>query len=236
MKIKLKVLRGGSVGKEVRLPTPKCLIGRSEECHMRPKSEAVSRRHCMIYVKGGHVFARDLKSRNGTYVNGDRLAEDRELQPGDELAVGPLAFEVVIDRTLGGEKKPKVNSIAEAAARTTTTSKDSVALNDSSISEWLEEADAQERQRRLSDPETRQLKLDETDQVKLQLAIEQRAKEVLEGKPDATPAPQAEDAEDETKEMPKKKGPAKLPQRQEAPAKDSREAAAIMLKKFFNKR
>ena len=55
MKVKLKVLKGSGAGKEIRIPTPKCLIGRSDECHMRPKSEAVSRRHCVLYVKDGKV-------------------------------------------------------------------------------------------------------------------------------------------------------------------------------------
>jgi pSer/pThr/pTyr-binding forkhead associated (FHA) protein len=238
MKVKLKVLKGSGAGKEVRIPTPKCLIGRSDECHMRPKSEAVSRRHCVLYVKDGKVFVRDLKSRNGTIVNDRLIEEDCELKGGDVVQVGPLVFEMIIDHTLGGEKKSKINSIKEAAARTTTNSKEASSLDDGDISDWLEEADQQERQRRLSDPETRQLKLDETDQVKLQQAIEERAKQRESGTEAASERTTSAKADEDTQELDKtkKKGPGKLPVRAEKVAKDSQEAASDMLKKFFNKR
>jgi hypothetical protein len=125
--------------------------------------------------------------------------------------------------------------VAEAAARTTSGPRDASSLDDSSITDWLEEADEAERNRRLTDPETRQLKLDETDQVKLQQALEQKATapkdeaEVGQGK-----APVVEDTEETTKK--KKKVFGKLPQRPESVAKDSQEAAAQMLKKLFNRR
>ena len=86
---------------------------------MRPKSEAISRLHCAIFVKEGNVFLRDFESKNGTFVNGQRVAKDILLKTGDQLQVGPLAFEILIDHALGGDKKSKVTSIREAAARTT---------------------------------------------------------------------------------------------------------------------
>jgi pSer/pThr/pTyr-binding forkhead associated (FHA) protein len=227
MKIRLKVLKGSNAGTELKVPTPKCLVGRSDECHLRPKSEAISRRHCAIFVKEGNVFLRDFASRNGTFVNGQRVEKDLLLRTGDELQVGPLAFQVLIDHAIGGEKKPKVKSIREAAARTTEGIRETVTIEDSDISEWLEEADELDRERRLSDPETRQLKLDETDQVTLQISIEERAKQKA-----AEPAPEQAKKPEET---PKKKGPAKLPQTPQKAAKDSREAAADMLRKFFNR-
>jgi pSer/pThr/pTyr-binding forkhead associated (FHA) protein len=233
MKVKLKVLKGSNAGKEVRIPTPECLIGRGPDCHLRPKSEAISRRHAMIFAQEGKILIRDLGSRNGTYVNGDKIAEERVLQSGDRLQFGPLAFEILIDHTLGGEKKPKVESVKEAAVRATTAPSDSSQVGDLDVSDWLEEADVEARARRMGDPETRQLKLDETDQVTLQKAIEERAKRKVE---------EQKDAQDDTKELtPPEKGkgkktPGKLPQRPEAAPKSSREAATEMLKKFFNKR
>lgn len=234
MKVKLKLVKGPEAGKELKIPTPKCVIGRGEECHLRPKSDAISRRHCVIYVKGGELVVRDLGSKNGTLVNGDRIAEDRVLKAGDTIQFGPLAFEIVIDHALGGEKKPKVTSVKEAAARTTAGGKDTVMLDEGDISDWLEEADLEDRLRRRADPETRQLKLDETDQVSLQ--------KKLAGKTEAGAAEVETPAASDSKEMPaagKAKGKkvfGKLPQRPEAEAANSRDAAAEMLKKFFNKR
>ncbi len=233
MKLKLKVLKGSGAGKEVKIPTPKCLIGRGEECHMRPKSEAVSRKHCAIVVKDGKVILHDFGSKNGTYLNGKRVEGKSVLSPGDKLQIGPLAFEVVIDRSLGGEKKPKVKSIKEAAARTTASNQETALIDDSDISDWLDEADATERQQRIGDPETRQLKLDETDQVTLQKEIERRARE---GKAQREQEPETKELEDTKKKGGKKKEPGKLPKAPDAETKDSGEAAADVLRKFFNSR
>jgi len=230
MKLRLKVLKGSNAGKEVKIPTPECLIGRSSECHLRPKSDAISRRHCAIVVEEGSVKVRDFGSKNGTYVNGRRVEGELVLKSGDKLQVGPLSFELLVDHSLGGEKKPKVTSIKEAAVRTTESLRETTLLDDGDISDWLAEADEQERERRLSDPETRQLKLDETDQVSLQKSVEDRAKAAKEK------AEEPEEPTDGKEKEKKKKGPGKLPQRPEFMAKDSREAAAVMLRKFFNSR
>ncbi|MBC8870142.1 MAG: FHA domain-containing protein [Planctomycetes bacterium] len=240
MKIKLKVLKGAGAGKEVKIPTPKCLIGRGEDCHMRPKSEAVSRRHCAIIAKRGKVFIRDLESKNGTIVNGKPIEGDYVLKNGDKVQVGPLAFEMLIDHSLGGEKKPKVKSIKEAAVRTTASNQETTQIEDSDISGWLEEGDDLERERRFSgDPDTRQMMLDETDQGTLQKELERRAKEAK--------LKREQEGED-TKEMPgpkqllakkggsKKKKPGKLPQAADPETQDSGEAAAHVLRKFFNNR
>jgi len=229
MKVKLKVVKGPNAGQEVKIPTPKCVVGRGEDCHLRPKSDAISRRHCVVYVKSGELMVRDLKSKNGTFVNGERVEGDRALKAGDKIQFGPLAFEVVIDRSLGGEKKPKITSVKEAAARTTD-GKDTVMVDDGDISEWLEEADQEERVRRRIDPETRQLKLDETDQVAMQEKLGASA-QASQANQDS--ADQAEAAAGKPKG---KKAFGKLPQRPEVETKNSREAASEMLKKFFNKR
>lgn len=236
MKIKLKVLKGQNAGREVKVPMPKCIIGRGEGCHMRPKSEAISRRHCVIFVKEGTVYIRDLKSRNGTIVNGKPIEADQVLKSEDTIQVGPLSFEILIDRSLGGQKKPKITSIKEAAVRTKATASETIDLESTNISDWLDEADEEDRARRLTDPETRQLKLDETDRVDLQKAIESRAKAagVEKVEADADAAIEAEQAEEAEKK--KKKEPGKLPQLPDQGSKDSREAATDMLKKFFNNR
>jgi pSer/pThr/pTyr-binding forkhead associated (FHA) protein len=234
MKIKLKVLKGSNAGREVKIPTPKCLIGRSDECHLRPKSEAISRRHCVVFIKDGQVMVRDLGSKNGTYVNGKRVSEDVVVKSGDEVHFGPLGFELVVDHTLGGEKQPKVTSVKEAAIRASDSSKATALLDDSDISGWLDEADAAHRDSQYADPDTRQVVLDQTDQMTLQKAIEERARLAKEraaatAEEDSQVIPEAD-----TKK--KKKGPGKLPNRPDDAARDSQEAAAGALKKLFTNR
>jgi pSer/pThr/pTyr-binding forkhead associated (FHA) protein len=67
---KLIVATGKSAGRAIAVKRDKLLIGRAEECDVRPLSEDVSRRHCAIHVGPEEVWVEDLGSRNGTFVNG----------------------------------------------------------------------------------------------------------------------------------------------------------------------
>jgi pSer/pThr/pTyr-binding forkhead associated (FHA) protein len=237
MKVKLRVLKGASAGKEIKIPSPKCAVGRGDECHLRPKSDAVSRRHCEISNREGQLYVKDLGSKNGTFVNGKRIEEEQVLKNGDHLQFGPLSFEVVIDHTLGGEKKPKVKSIKEAAARTGDGNKGSGALDESDISEWLEESADSGESSRDADPETLQVKLDETDQVTVQKTLEEQArKRKQDGEPQEEETTELEETTSRGKSKADKKKYGKLPQRPDDAASNSRDAAAEMLRKFFNKR
>jgi len=77
MKISLKVLSGNHEGKLIPIKEEKFFIGRGDDCHLRPKSESVSRRHCALVQKEGRLLLLDLKSRNGTYVNDKQLSHEK---------------------------------------------------------------------------------------------------------------------------------------------------------------
>ncbi|MER7228792.1 protein kinase domain-containing protein [Streptomyces rubradiris] len=68
--------------------------GRAEDCGLRVAADdrRVSRRHCVFDIDPPAVRVRDLGSRNGTYVNGVRLApcasRPHELADGDEVRLG----------------------------------------------------------------------------------------------------------------------------------------------------
>ena len=51
----------------------------------------LSRRHWCIFKRGERAILCDLKSRNGTYVNGERIKE-RELRDGDIIEAGSQVF------------------------------------------------------------------------------------------------------------------------------------------------
>jgi pSer/pThr/pTyr-binding forkhead associated (FHA) protein len=90
MVVKLLVVSGKSAGRAIAVKRTKFLIGRAEECDIRPLSDDVSRRHCAILVGPENVWVEDLGSRNGTYVNGQRITEKTEVTDGDSLRVGVL--------------------------------------------------------------------------------------------------------------------------------------------------
>ncbi len=58
----------------------------------------VSRRHAVIYAEQNQYLLEDLKSTNGTFLNGDRLnpAEKRPLKSGDDLCMGEIVMKFFI--------------------------------------------------------------------------------------------------------------------------------------------
>lgn len=104
MKLSLVVAQGVHTGKVIPITTPEFIIGRDPQCQLRPASPAVSKQHCGVAVRDGKVFVRDCGSTNGTFVNGEQVAADREVKSGDRLRVGPLEFDVKIEVGAPAEK------------------------------------------------------------------------------------------------------------------------------------
>jgi predicted component of type VI protein secretion system len=141
MEVKLVVLGGKQGGKEIPVSGPKFLIGRADDCQLRPQSDLVSRHHCAILLAEGEVTVKDLGSRNGTFVNDERLADGRVLKTGDKVKVGPLEFEVQLSVPVGGKKKPKVHNIQEAAARTVRNASDKGEMD---VAGWIDDEEEED--------------------------------------------------------------------------------------------
>lgn len=69
------------------LDAGRVLIGRHSDCDIVLDAAAVSRHHCSLTVTAEGVVAEDLRSRNGTLINGVPLAGPRRLENGDELSI-----------------------------------------------------------------------------------------------------------------------------------------------------
>ena len=69
---------------------PEVIVGRAGDATFVADDDRVSRRHLRIACRDGALYASDLGSRNGTTLNGRRLAEERPIAAGDELAAGPV--------------------------------------------------------------------------------------------------------------------------------------------------
>jgi predicted component of type VI protein secretion system len=117
MEVKLRVLEGTNAGQEILLPVKTFMIGRAEECHLRPQSDLISRHQCAIIAEDSQVFVRDIGSKNGTFVNNERIRGEHPVKNGDRLRVGPLEFEIVLSTSVGGAKRPPVRDLKEAVAR-----------------------------------------------------------------------------------------------------------------------
>jgi pSer/pThr/pTyr-binding forkhead associated (FHA) protein len=141
MQVKLIVAHGKNAGQEVPVPGPKFFIGRAEDCDLRSQCDQVSRHHCALLVEDGFVAVRDFGSKNGTFVNDQRVKPEAELKSGDRLKVGPLEFEVQFAVEVAGKKLPKVRSVQEVAVRTAAPPrpKPVQTSEDANLSEWLDE-------------------------------------------------------------------------------------------------
>ncbi|MDO4575293.1 MAG: FHA domain-containing protein [Planctomycetia bacterium] len=117
MDIKLIVANGKHAGQEIKINKDPFEIGKSSKCQLRPGGTGVERHHCVILRKTGYAGVRDLKTPSGTYVNEERITGERELHTGDKLRVGTLILEVQLTVGIGGNKKPKISSVREAATR-----------------------------------------------------------------------------------------------------------------------
>jgi len=92
----LRVATGKQMGSVISLPVGKFLVGREEDCHLRPNSDLVSRHHCVFTSDEFSIRLRDLGSTNGTFVNGERIRGQVILKEGDRVVIGKLEFDVVV--------------------------------------------------------------------------------------------------------------------------------------------
>jgi pSer/pThr/pTyr-binding forkhead associated (FHA) protein len=216
MDLKLRVLEGKNAGQEISVAGKKFFIGRAEDCHLRPGSDLISRHHCVLLIEDGYIGVRDFGSKNGTYVNQERVVGERELKAGDRLTVGPLLFEVHVAHELGGKKRPPVVDIKEAATRTA----QDAAGTGVDVTQWLSgEPDAESKTAAIE--ETQPVSMSDTDAVQASST--------------KTVVPEVSAPEEKRKVLPGKKPVGKLPPVPSA-SKDSQEAAAAMLNKFRKRR
>jgi len=84
----LIVLSGQNVGEMYKLSGEQVTMGRGGSADIRLVDEGISRFHARIRAEGGHMVVEDLESRNGTFLNGERVTAARKLEDGDKIQVG----------------------------------------------------------------------------------------------------------------------------------------------------
>src|SRR5687767_14142851 len=76
------------------------VIGRSPECQVVLKDFGISRNHAKIVVDDDGVRIMDLKSKNGTQVNGVPIVEAPH-SDGDRILLGK--FQIAFSKSLDGK-------------------------------------------------------------------------------------------------------------------------------------
>ncbi len=121
MKIVLVVASGIYAGKEIAIAGNQFVIGRDEDCNLRPASPAISKKHCAVFYKDGEPFVKDLGSTNGTFLNDEQVEGERPLVEGDKVRVGPLDFTVKL-LGLKSDATPLPNSLKSVVPPSSATS------------------------------------------------------------------------------------------------------------------
>lgn len=116
-KVTLRVTAGNLKGQHYTYKDrTTCIIGRADGCLPQlPNDEAhstISRYHCLLDINPPNIRVRDFGSKNGTYVNGDKIGQrlphqtpeegakmnfpERDLQLGDIIKLSSTEFQVNI--------------------------------------------------------------------------------------------------------------------------------------------
>lgn len=97
---KLEVYRKGALISSVPLTSAGVVLGRGADAQVRLDDKLVSRHHAKVSRGEGGWVLEDLKTRNGTHVNGLREFH-RPLEDGDRIELGP--FVIVFSRDEGAK-------------------------------------------------------------------------------------------------------------------------------------
>ena len=85
-------------------------IGRHPNNTIQIMDRMISKHHARLVFQGGHFLVEDLQSRNGTFINGQRIS-DASIRSGDELQLGTVKFHCFV----GAQADETINSALQSA-------------------------------------------------------------------------------------------------------------------------
>ena len=89
-------VEGILAGRSFEVTTTGLRLGREPGNEVTIDDAGVSRQHARVILHNGAVWVQDAGSRNGVFVNGERVADHRTLKPGDRVSVGAHTFELTL--------------------------------------------------------------------------------------------------------------------------------------------
>jgi DNA segregation ATPase FtsK/SpoIIIE, S-DNA-T family len=94
--LELRVIAGFDAGRRLPLSAGGVVVGRDPECDLIVGDDGVSREHLRVQPSPGGLRATvtDLESVNGTWVEGRRIKEPTDVEPGTVFEAGDVAFTI----------------------------------------------------------------------------------------------------------------------------------------------
>jgi pSer/pThr/pTyr-binding forkhead associated (FHA) protein len=94
---KLVILSPGMTGRAHELKVDKTTIGRVDDNTFPIAEASVSSHHCEVFLRGSDVVVNDLNSTNGTFINGEKVAGESVLKPGQVLRLGQVELRLDVE-------------------------------------------------------------------------------------------------------------------------------------------
>ena len=94
MKWAIRFLNGHLAGQILPLQEGRYILGRGEDCQIIVPDDGISKKHAALEVDEHGVFIQDLKSSNGTFINGVKVQES-EIQEKEKVSICKTTFDIV---------------------------------------------------------------------------------------------------------------------------------------------
>lgn len=114
--IKILVLEEGEKVNEVTVKQDTYVLGRHDTCDIVLEDKTISRKHARLEIREDEAFIEDLGSRNGTYLNGQKMAR-RQVTSGDIIVIGK--FSVRLEGLASSTREPAAAPSAKPPSEAT---------------------------------------------------------------------------------------------------------------------
>lgn len=105
-----ETVTGPSMGRRIPLERDQYVLGRHPDCDIVLESGAVSRQHARASKSTNGFTIEDMKSRNGTYVNGKLIQEPTKLHDGDMVRICDIELVFFEEAPLSQLNMPAIES------------------------------------------------------------------------------------------------------------------------------
>ena len=104
------LVESGKLRREVAVGANPIVLGRGPTATVRLPDDYCSREHGRFVAREGDLYVEDAGSRNGIFVNGERVLMDQKLSDGDEVRLGRTVVQI---RRAAGAPSPAVKPVTD---------------------------------------------------------------------------------------------------------------------------
>jgi len=93
-------VEGILAGRRFQVTVAGLRLGRDPENEVHIDDSGVSRQHARVLLHNGAVWVQDAGSRNGIFVNGNRVPDHKQVKEGDRIVLGAHTFTIELTGTV----------------------------------------------------------------------------------------------------------------------------------------